>query len=198
MSDVFNFIDSRKQTSTVLTYFRYSYRSKFLIKNAKHCFETTFNSGCNSYHTGFSPYKNAREFASYISYGSFVEKLKNENEHTTAASISLKQGDTVMSCLDTKQSQIYAIANRASQTYTYTTITKTSTWYAYVDTTSSCSTNNPTNVTINLGMKGFVNDMPEGYLPFITQYYMNIGKQQCTPRSTSHISQYYLVILILS
>ena len=193
-----NFIDPSNQTSTISVYFTHSYRSKFSLKNFNHCFEATFNSGCNNFHIGISPFKATREFASFQTPNYFIEKLKSGTEYEYSNSIAVKQGDTIMSCINTKTHQIHSIVNEVSATYEYSHVSESRTWYAFFDATSSCQESNKANITVNFGMKGFVNDIPDGYKPLIMEYYIQRAKRYCTHTKTNHQMMPLISLLIFS
>ena len=176
-----------------------SIRSIFSLKNFNHCFEVTFNPGCNGFHIGFSPFKNEREFVSYMSPSTFIEKTKNGDQYNTANSISIKQGNTIMTCLNSNKSLIYSIANGIRETYTFTHISKSKTWYAFIDAQSLCA-KNPSKLSVNFGKTSFVNTMPDGYKPMIIEYYSKFAKRYCTNShtKTNHPAIPLILLIIFS
>ena len=171
--------------TTVVTYNGYSFRSNFMIPIVRHCFETTFISGCKGYHTGFSPSNTERTFITHWGQSiankpSFAGRSPDVNSAYTNG-LTLNEGSTVMTCLDSKISLITAKINNEEKKLTFNKVKDTKTWYAYIDAGGNCaSLNNNATVKVNLGKKKFNNTMPEGYAPFIYGYYDIINDIRCT------------------
>ena len=188
--------------TTVETYNQNSFRSNFMIPIVKHCFETTFVSGCKGYHTGFSPSSTERIFVSHWALSSsnvpiFIEIGPNIDGRFENY-LEVKEGSIVMVCLDSMNSLITAKVNNEERNHTIIKISDTKTWYAFIDAGANCKSPNKATVKVNLGKKKFNNTMPEGYAPFVYGYYDIINCVRCTNVNRGmHPLLYCLMIFVL-
>ena len=194
------FIRGSSPITTVETYHTYSFRSNFMIPIVKHCFETTFVSGCKGYHTGFSLSNAERIFVSHWALSTsnvpvFAERSTSFVD-TYDNGLTINEGSVVMACLDSKNLLITAKINNEERNHTIIKVSDTKTWYAFVDAGSNCKSSDKATVKVNLGKKKFNNTMPEGYAPFVYGYYDIINNIRCA-NINRRMSPFLYHVLIL-
>ena len=197
MSDTLYSFSSEKETNTLSVLYKQTHRSNFFIPKVKHCFEAKINQGCNEPHIGFSPNSSIRSFVSLSNRGNekVTTELISSQYFDNVFDVDFTTGDTIMACLDTQNKEFIVNANSKRAKYSYSKMPESRTWYAMIDTRSTCTSNSPVNVEVNLGKKEFVNTLPDGFLPFIRGYKTNnCFNTQCkTKHSYSHI--FFIIFL---
>ena len=191
-------IFARSPINTRIVYYKHSFRSDFSISKVKHCFEATYVSGCIGFHAGFSPQKSERVFVSYTGVPTFSEYSSTINTGYNNE-LEIKEGETVMVCLNSETSLITAKINNKEKNHIFSSnIGNSNTWYAYLDAAGICASPQNTTLKINLGKNSFINSIPEGYAPFIYGYYdkRNFLCTRATPQ-THLISLYSVLILMM-
>ena len=188
---------------TLITYYQHSFRSDFKIRNVRHCFESTYISGCKGFHTGFSPSQTERTFISYWGQNSgnktvFAERSESFDKQISNE-LTINLGESVMVCLDSKRSLITAKINNEEKKLHFPNIKNTKTWYAYIDAGSNCKYPSSASVKVNLGKKKFNNTMPVGYAPFV--YFCDMFPDNICTRASSRVSlllNNYIVFILTS
>ena len=152
------------------TSFRYSYRSHSVHKVVKHCIEGTYLSGPESYHIGFSPVSNERNFVSlkrYYTNSVEIYQRTNTSYYNNWLSIprEIEKGETYLVCLDSEAKKLTLVYGNEKHESPYGDFEKIEEWYAYFETSEKAPTT-PVHVLFNLGFTKFNNTIPEGFFPW--------------------------------
>ena len=198
-----NIIYGEKEINIVETTHMNTFRTNFIISSVKNCFEATYISGCNYRHIGFSPFSNIRSFISFTvkdSSAYFLE-YKDDTSYDTQYNVNTALLETMMVCLDTENSSFMMIFNNQTSEYKYSHIENTKKWYAMIDAGNTCSNTNSVKFSINLGIKRFQNNIPNGFYPFVNGY-LNIlaskyRKMQSCRNSRHRPTFFYFLTLVI-
>ena len=185
------------------TTFKNSFRSHSVHKVVKHCIEGTHLSGPKSYHIGFSPVSNERNFVSFMRYTKDRVDLYQRTNPTTEKmqthQMSFQKGETFLVCLDSEQSKISVFSNDEKLEYSYGNFEQIEEWYAFFDTCSTAG-NDEVHVLFNLGFTKFNNTIPEGFFPWnydITDL-RGMRQQHLTISCRSHKLHIIYIYIIIS
>ena len=184
------------------TTFGHSFRSHSFHHIVKHCVEGSYLSGPSTYHIGFTPYQNERNFVSFLRYTTNNIYLYQRTDSNTDKTHKIepnvfKQNETFLVCLESEARSISVVFGNETIETQYDIFDKIEEWYVFFDT-SGLGTS-PVHVMFNLGFTKFNNTIPEGFFPW--NYDINglrgIKKHHITiscRSHTLHITYIYLII----
>ena len=155
----------------VITTKGHAFRSHAIHSSfVKHCIEGTYKGQSPSYHIGFSPVPNIREFVTFLRERSndinLYQRTRNEFKYLFSTYVHVEDDETYLVCLDTNNTQILYVHGGNSEFRSYTPFPETKEWYAYVDGSTE-AVSAPTHLEVNLGYSVFKNKIPDGFSPWI-------------------------------
>ena len=182
-----------------------SYRSHSVHHEAKHCIEGTFLGGSTSFHIGFTPVGNRREFISYYRQDTnliqIFLKIDSKTEYRIdQQNFQLKIGESFMSCIDTANN-IFSTTNgqiTLTSNFSSTNFHEVDEWYAFFDSGSGADIN-PNWVLFNLGQSAFNNTIPDGFSPWLVDIsgLKGVDKRVITIHCKTNLQLTFLYISII-
>ena len=198
ISNTYNVINlnDKKPSYNFSVYHKNSFRTNKFHKKVKHCYEGTYLNGNVGFHFGFSNDNYTRSFFSYWRdwnpnfYQFSGEHVRDEMD------LKINKGESLLVCFDSIKSIFLMVHGDIIIEKKMTELKNYETWYPFIDAGSSIPYSNPSVVSVNFGYSQFINNVPDGYIPWIYTYICDVCSHFYKRRVYYSLSQ--LVVFIIS